>query len=170
MADVEPSKSTPDIVSTVEKGAEKGGGFLVRHWGLAILIGVCIVLSPLLVTLTQIFVGVGKGIGAFGKTISDLLGPAANYLSAMGEKCKENPGSWDCWLFEIASFVLPVFGLLIPGLIKGKLTDTTDALAKVENKTTSEETTDLATKSREKAGEVISKLTDEQRPDVHEKT
>ena len=152
------SKSSPDVTGSVATGAEKGVGFFARHWILLTFVGACIVLSPLIVTIVQIIMGVLGGIGDFGKELSDLLGPIANFLSAMSAECKKTPGSWKCWLFEVASLILPVFGLIITKWRKGKLTDAAENLSKMENKPAPEVKEELATVGREKGRDVVDKL------------
>ena len=133
-------------------------------------VGGCIVLSPLIVTIFQIIKAVVGGIGLLGKYLSDLLGPLVNGLSALGEECKKNPGTWQCWLDSVASFVLPILALIIPRWRKGKLTEAAENLSKLENKPDLQVKEELATAGREKAKEVIDKLPPEQqsKPEVAE--
>ena len=149
----------PDVVTSLEKST----GFVARHWKLVMVIGLCIVLAPLIGVILKIIVGVAGGIGDFGKAISDLLGPIANYLGAMSDKCKKTPGSWDCWLFQIASFVLPVFGLVIAKWRRGTASSTVETIAALENKPETVVGQDLATPTRDKANAISERLSPDTR-------
>ncbi|NBT24355.1 hypothetical protein EBT11_06900 [bacterium] len=116
----------------------------------------------MVLTIIQIIKGVLGGVGDLGKELSYLLGPIANFLSHANEECKKNPGSWQCWLFQVATLILPIFGLIIAKWRRGKLTDAAETLSKLENKPSLDVTAELATVGREKGREVLDKLTPEQ--------
>ena len=123
------STAPPDAVTT----AEKGVGFFARHWTLVVFIGLAVLLSPALVAIIQVIVGVARGIGDFGKVLAGFFGPIGSWTSQMSQKCADHPTSWDCWLLYIGVGMLPIFGGLIKAWRAGKFSKTVDNIAANNN-------------------------------------
>jgi hypothetical protein len=153
----DPSAKT-DVVTDVEKGA----GFFARHIKLIIFIGLVVLLAPFVTAIIQIVVGVARGVGAMGKSLSNLFGPVASYVSQMGKNCQDHPGSWDCWLLVLAVGILPVFKLFISSWRDGKFQKTIDAIAELTARKSDDVAKDLATKTRDDFEERIKGLPDEE--------
>ena len=131
--------------------------------GLIIFIGLAVLLSPALMAIIQVIVGVSKGVGAFGKVLVDLLGPIGSWMSNMGAECENDPGSWKCWVFYVGTGILPIFGGLIQAWRKGKFQNTTNNIAELTSQHVDQVAKDACDKFNERWSEVEKKLTPEQR-------
>lgn len=106
----EPPKT--DVVTKTENVVEETGGFLTRHWKLAVFIGICIFLAPVITAIIQIFKMLGQDLAGIEDAIQDAFGKIEAIIKALEQACSQHPGSWQCFLLGTAKFLEVVFPLM----------------------------------------------------------